>query len=507
MNGRIEVITRIAHGDTADVYEIRRDDAPFAVKVLHPHLANDPVVRARFVREAQALSTINNAHVVRVHALVEHEGRPAMLMELMEGGSIEGERLDPSRTVALLRGLLSGLVELHGRGIVHRDIRPSHILRDRDGTAKLVDFGMASIRDLSGLTRSTVVTSRPHYVDPFSWGRRSVSPVQDLYSLGAVAFESLTGSPPPVSLFSRDDRNRAKAFADLREGTDHFVATVVTLLMEQPSRRPRSAAEVLEWLDAGALRGARCLSECLFCGAPMPEDASICLECGKEPPALRRDPRGEFLVLKKVSEEQEVLSPFLRKLRLLSDGTEAIPPLLTGDTRLYSRAERKEGHQLPVRIVDGVAEESVGPLIELLTESHADRIRVVRYPAEKIRRFKRGPLIRLREGIPVAPATLTALRRLTARTSPAGEQSDLRRECSYALAVAARRLATPDGGGPLDAEMIDALSSDFFAAVGHLEQTERYLAGVNLQHSYSELERADVMGGADESVLERTRAV
>lgn len=491
MSDRITVVGRIASGESADVYEARRDGKPVALKVLHPHLADDPVVRARFLREAQSVSDVRHANVVRVDGIVEHEGRPAMVMELVPGGSLAGRTLNPDETLRLLRGVLVGLDALHARGIVHRDLRPSHILLGAGGTPKIADFAMASIRELSGLTRSTVMTSRPHYVDPAAWGRGRRDPASDLYSAGATFCEVLTGDPPARSIFGAE-RSARRAIS----GIDHFVVNVIESLLAPADRRPRSAREALAWIDSGT-GPARRISECLYCGAPMPADAAICVSCRREPPSVRLDRDGEFLVLKKISEAQDVLTPFRRRLSLLAGPGQTIPPLLTGDIRLYSRAERDAGIQLPVVIASGIASESVIPLIALLEGRDASQVDITRYPMRKLHRFKRGPLVHLSEGVVVPPASTTALRRLAVladpTTRPDSSSAHLRIECAHAVAVAARRVAAA-GVAALDPESIRSLGERLFAVVDRIEQQERYLSEIDLHEAYAALERSSARG-------------
>jgi serine/threonine protein kinase len=528
MNG-ISSSRRLAHGETSDVFAVEHRGKPRALKVLHPHLADDPIIRSRFVREARTLCGVTHPHIVQVHELIEHDGRPAMLMELASGGSLSDRRQTLDAAIALLRDLLGALATLHRHGIVHRDIRPSHILFAEDDTVKLVDFGMASIRNLSGLTRSTVFTSRPHYADPFSWGRGRADPVQDLYSMGAVIFETLTGAPPPLALFSRDRSARERVLADFRAGTDHPVATIVCALMDEPARRPRSASEVLLWLEAGDVTAGRRLAECIYCGDPMPAESAVCMRCGRTPPVIRRDRGGEFIALKKISEDQAILSPFLRKLQLLSAGSEPIPRLLIGDVRLYSRAEQKGGLRLPVRIAENIAPESVPELIRLLEGEHPDKIHITRYAMRAAGRVKRGPLISVKDGLVVPEATIHALRQVGRRTdaTPGRPEADaisglrtpvasadsrggadLKREAAHALAVAAGRLVTPTSRTfPLDSETIDELGTRLFAVISHVHRTEAYLEAIDLHVAYADLERAGVNRSATHDAHRRAEDV
>ena len=491
ING-INLTERLAVGDTAEVFRATDGRYEYAVKVLHAHLANDPIVRSRFQREAETLAGISHPNVVRVHGTTEHDGRPGLVMELLTGGSIRGKRMAVQRAADLLRDLCDALAHLHAKGIVHRDIRPSHILFSAEGSPKLTDFGMASIRDLSGLTRSTVFASNLSYVDPYTWGRSRPQPTHDLYSLGAVFYELLSGSPPPSALFGNgSEASRAREMSAFREKSGHVVTDVICGMLDRPGRRPRSAREVIDWIDAGRVSGLRDIAECIHCGAAMPREAAICLECGKVPLDIVEDPYGCFLLLRKISEEREVLSPFLRKLQILSAVPIEQPRLLIGNTRLYSRSERRSGFRLPARIADSIAAESVDALIAALVGDSGRKIRIEARPITRSSYRRSGPLIRLRYGRIVAPAAAAALRSLVARRDAQTQQeepsADLRREIANAIGIAVRRVS--ENGGAIEPTDVEALGQALYRAADRLDQTEGYLQSVNLQEAYAALER------------------
>jgi len=506
---RIELIERLSGGDTSTIYratEVLR--GPVALKVLHSHLAADPVVRARFLREGELLATMRHPHIVRVHDVLEIDDQPTMVMELLTGGSLRGRIMDAAEALRLLRALADALGEIHRRGIIHRDLRPEHILFDEEDSPRIIDFGMASVKDLSGLTRSTVYTARPEFVDPHTWGRGRSLPIQDIYSLGAVLHTAIVGKAPPVSVFARtDDPDRERMLAEMRERAGSPLGEVVTAMLDTPARRPRSAAEIVDWIDGSGASGARRLSQCMYCSAVMPANAPICLNCSREPLQITLDPAGEFIALRKISEVQEILGPFLNKLRLLSDGPLGTIKLIIGDSRLYSRAEQKAGLRLPVRIADGIHSSSVEPLIAVLQGEFSSKIRIVRHPISRIRRIKRGPLIRLREGRILPEATHTALRNLAGRnlrpsiaapsTAPRKGDTDLLTECRYAVTMAAASLAAHPATIHLaDDEHVTRLWERLESAVNGLEKSFAYLAGVHLQELYADLERLETAGAA-----------
>lgn len=523
MSGRIELMRRVSGGETSSVFEAYDGSQRVAAKVLNPHMAADTIVRARFIREAEVLTAIRHPNIVRVFDTTEVDGSPAMIMEFLDGGSLRGTILNAARATALLEKLSMGLGEIHRRGIVHRDLRPEHVAFDSEGEPRIIDFGMASVKDLSGLTRSTVFSARPAFVDPHTWGREHALPIQDIYSLGAIMHAVLIGKPPPAMVFSRaEDPTREILLEKMREKAGSPLGEIVEAMLAEPGRRPRSAAEITDWIAGNGRTAVRDLSSCLYCSAPMPADAPVCLDCGRPPLQVEYDPDGECIVLRKISEKQEILGPFLRKLRILSAGPYHEPLLIIGDSRLYSRSEQKAGTRLPVRIAECIHSSSVEPLIELLRGDHPGAIRISRHPMAQRNRFKRGPLIAIRRGQILPAGTIESLRRLgapavaetasntgNAAAAPAHPAADLRTECRYAVTLAIRALASsPDTVHLTESHRIDQLWKSLDTALSSLERTFAGLRGVRLQELYSDLERLETSAtGAPRREEERERII
>ena len=141
------------------------------LKVLHKHLANDPDLRARFVREARACAALRSDHIVQVFDLTEIDGAPAIVMEFVDGRSLKeiiaaGEMRDVDGVHTVTLHVLRGLATAHGKGIVHRDIKPGNILVGSDGTVKVTDFGLASFAASPTVTMDGMVLGTPAYMAP-----------------------------------------------------------------------------------------------------------------------------------------------------------------------------------------------------------------------------------------------------------------------------------------------------------------------------------------------------
>lgn len=159
--------------------------------------------RSRFFSEAEAVARLRHANIVQIHEIGEHEGRPYFTLEYVEGGSLArhlGGEPQPARLSAELVETLARAVHYaHSQGVVHRDLKPANILRLLDGTPKVTDFGLAKqLDDASGQTQSGAVMGTPSYMAPeqASGQARGAGPAVDVWALGAILYELLTGRPP-----------------------------------------------------------------------------------------------------------------------------------------------------------------------------------------------------------------------------------------------------------------------------------------------------------------------
>ena len=199
LNERYEVGDVIGRGGMGEVRQAfdRRLARPVAIKFLRPDLAAQPAVRQRFEAEARNAARLTNPHVVLVLDTGEHEGQPYLVMECLPGRTLHDELaegpVEPTRVRAIARDVLSGLTAAHEMGVLHRDVTPSNILLTEDGTAKIADFGIAKSTDGLDQTMVGQILGTPAYMSPERLMGEPASPAADLYALGVVLYEALTG--------------------------------------------------------------------------------------------------------------------------------------------------------------------------------------------------------------------------------------------------------------------------------------------------------------------------
>ncbi len=242
----LEILETIGEGGMGVVYKAvqKQLGRTVALKVLSPALASDPAFVERFTREAQALAQLSHPNIVGIHEFGVHDGVPFLVMEYVDGTSLRAllgaKKLPPERALEVVPQICDALAYAHSRGVIHRDIKPENILIDSRGCLKIADFGLAKLAepDQTRITRTNMIMGTPNYMAPEQMDNPgTVDHRADLYSLGVIFYEMLTGELP---------RGRFKAPSE-RAGVDRRLDPVVLKSLERsPDDRFQSAAAMKE---------------------------------------------------------------------------------------------------------------------------------------------------------------------------------------------------------------------------------------------------------------------
>jgi len=202
--GPFRILGPLGRGGMASVYKAFEPglERSVAVKVLPPEYLHDPTFAERFRREAQVIARLEHPHIIPIYAYGIDQGMPWMSMRLLSGGSLSsrlksGGRLPHARSLEILRGVASALDYAHAAGVIHRDVKPQNILIDEHEHVYLADFGIAKmVEGAPGLTQTGMITGTPQYMAPEQALGSALDHRADIYSLGVVAYECLTGRVP-----------------------------------------------------------------------------------------------------------------------------------------------------------------------------------------------------------------------------------------------------------------------------------------------------------------------
>ena len=229
--GRYRIIKQIGRGGMADVYlakDLILDGEEVAVKVLRTNYQTDPIAVARFQREARAMADLDHPHIVRITDIGEEDGQQYIAMEYVAGLDLkryikEHYPLSNEEAVRIMGQILLAMRLAHAKGIIHRDLKPQNILLTPDGTAKVTDFGIAVAFAETSLTQTNSMLGSVHYLSP-EQARGSKATIQsDIYAMGIIFFEMLTGHIPY-------DGDSAVTIA-----LQHFQKPLPSVIAENPS--------------------------------------------------------------------------------------------------------------------------------------------------------------------------------------------------------------------------------------------------------------------------------
>ena len=260
VDDRYRILRRIGSGGMADVWlaEDAHLQREVALKVLHPRFAQDTEFVERFRREAEAAAGLQHPNIVAVYDRGEVDGTYYIAMQYLQGSTLKqliDAGLSPQQAAGLIRQVLEGARFAHRHGIVHRDLKPQNVIVDAEGKATVTDFGIAQA-GVSEITQAGSVLGTPHYLSPEQAQGFEVTAVSDLYSVGVMLYEALTGRVPfegdsAVAVAMKQVSQPPQRPSSIKpEVSPALDAVVMRALEKEPGRRFQSADAFIAAIDA-----------------------------------------------------------------------------------------------------------------------------------------------------------------------------------------------------------------------------------------------------------------
>jgi serine/threonine protein kinase len=201
--GRYQIIEELGRGGMGILYKVidKKIEEKVALKLLRPEIASDKKTIERFQNELKFARKISHRNVCRMYDVSEEEGTQYITMEYISGEDLKSsirrmEQLTIGKAISIAKQICEGLAEAHRLGVVHRDLKPRNIMIDRDGNARIMDFGIARSMGTKGITEAGVMIGTPEYMSPEQVEGKDIDRRTDIYSLGVILYEMLTGAVP-----------------------------------------------------------------------------------------------------------------------------------------------------------------------------------------------------------------------------------------------------------------------------------------------------------------------
>ncbi len=259
--GRYEILNVLGQGGMGAVYKARdRElDRVIALKVIRPELATDPAILQRFKQELILARNITHKNVVRIYDLGEADGIRFISMEYVDGQDLRtllrrAGKLPPKEAIAVVEQVCRALDAAHSEGVIHRDLKPQNIMRDQHGRIVVMDFGLARSLGDSGLTQTGAVVGTLEYMSPEQALGTTLDQRSDIFSVGLIFFELLTGKAPyradtAIASLMKRTREDAQSASDVDASVPKSLSAIVARCLErEPANRYHSAVELLQQL-------------------------------------------------------------------------------------------------------------------------------------------------------------------------------------------------------------------------------------------------------------------
>jgi serine/threonine protein kinase len=289
--GKYEILRMLGQGAAGTVYlGVEPENAQRALKLLARELHSNPSIYARFQSEIAVLQNLNHPNIIKIFEVGEDFGQHFYVMEYLSGGSL-AERIKKQGALPIddalqvATSICSALEHAHGAGIIHRDIKPANILFDENDRAVIVDFGIAKLTDVDGVTVTRQVLGTVEYMSPEQASGKDVDLRSDIYSLGIVLYEMLTGRVPfksdsiPAVLKSHQYAVPEEPDEWNSSVPDWLNALVLDMIAKEPVKRPQTAPDVVRRIEEGRT-ATLIVRQCPACDAELESGQVVCVQCG-----------------------------------------------------------------------------------------------------------------------------------------------------------------------------------------------------------------------------------
>ena len=254
--GRYEIIEELGKGGMGRVYRVedKKIKKEIALKLIKPEIASDKKTIERFKNELTTARDIRHKNVCGMFDLGEEKGQHFITMEYVSGGDLKrfirrAAPLSTARTISIAKQVCEGLAEAHSLGVVHRDLKPSNIMIDDNGNARIMDFGIARTLKVKGLTGVGIMVGTPEYMSPEQAEAKDVDQRSDIYSMGIILYEMLTGQLPfvgdtPLSIALKHKTQAPPNPTELNPQIPEDLSRVIMICLEKDREKRFQNAEI-----------------------------------------------------------------------------------------------------------------------------------------------------------------------------------------------------------------------------------------------------------------------
>ncbi len=269
LGGRYEIVQLLGEGGMGAVYKAidRELDRPVALKLIRPQLASNPSILARFKQELLLARQVTHKNVIRIYDLGDADGVKFITMEFVEGDDLraliqEKTKFSPEEAVEIMQQVCLALEAAHGVGVIHRDLKPQNIMRDKAGRILVMDFGLARTVEGDGMTQTGALVGTMEYMSPEQALAKNLDQRSDLFAVGLILYELLTGKTPysaqsAVASLIRRTQERAIPVSDHDGTIPKPLSDIVSKCLERdPDQRYQTVGELLRDLEIWQGKGA-----------------------------------------------------------------------------------------------------------------------------------------------------------------------------------------------------------------------------------------------------------